>query len=106
MLLGAWLGVWLVQAGIGAAAGQAAAPEAAAASAPDPAAARKAWMVGIARIEGASADVEAAAVRLAEALRTAGAEGRVQGLPAVRTEADALNRLVLSADLAARNLKP
>lgn len=104
MLLGVWLGVWLLRAGIGVAAGQAASADPA--SAPDPAAARKAWMVGIARIEGASADVEAAGVRLAQALRAAGEGGRVQQLPAVRTEADALNRLVLSADLAARNLKP
>ncbi|MFM2246210.1 MAG: hypothetical protein RL071_2284 [Pseudomonadota bacterium] len=74
--------------------------------APDPAAARKAWMVGIARMEGASADVEAAAGGLAAALRAAGEGGRVQRLPAVHTRADELHRLVLSADLAARNLRP
>lgn len=72
----------------------------------DPAAARTAWMVGIARMEGASVDVEEAGARLAEALRAAGGGGRVQRLPAVRTRADELHRLVLSADLAARNLKP
>ena len=95
------LGLLLVLGALAQAPGAPGAP-----GASDPAAARKAWMVRIARMEGASADVEASATGLAAALRAAGEGGRVQRLPAVHTRADELHRLVLSAELAARNLRP
>lgn len=64
------------------------------------------WMIGVLRMEGASTDVEQAAAALAASLRAAGATGRVGQVPALRTEADKLHRLVLSAQLATQNLAP
>lgn len=77
-----------------------------AALADEPAAAPNLWMIGVLRMEGASADVEQAAAGLAATLRAVAETGRVGGLPAVRTEADKLHRLVLSAELATQNLAP
>lgn len=76
------------------------------AGAQEPGAAPDLWMVGVLRMEGASTDVELAAAALALSLREAGATGRVGQLPALRTDADKLHRLVLSAQLATQNLAP
>jgi hypothetical protein len=65
---------------------------------------RAAWMVKVARMEGASVDVEEAAAALAVTAQAIADAGRVQDVALLSGQAEALKRKVISASLAAEVL--
>ena len=64
------------------------------------------WMVQIARMEGASSDVQAAAEALTLSARRVADGGRIAELPRLQAQARELNRKVSSAVLASEVLTP
>lgn len=66
--------------------------------------ARAAWMVRIARMEGASVDVEEAAAAVAATAQSIADAGRVQDIALLSGQARELERKVISASLAAQVL--
>ena len=62
---------------------------------------RRTWMVRIARMEGASVDVEEAARAVADTARQISESGRVSDVALLSGRADLLRRKVISATLAA-----
>ncbi len=62
------------------------------------------WMVRVARMEGASVDVEAAAGRVAAVAGEIAATGRIHSMSRLSAEVAELQRKVTSAHLAARVL--
>jgi hypothetical protein len=64
------------------------------------------WMVQIARMEGASSDVQAAAEALTLTARRVAEGGRIAELPRLQAQARELNRKVSSAVLASEVLTP
>ena len=63
--------------------------------------ARRTWMVRIARMEGASVDVEEAARAVADTARKISDSGRISDVALLSGRADQLKRKVISATLAA-----
>ena len=62
------------------------------------------WMVRTARMEGAAANIEETALALEETAARIVASGRLQGMAEQVSDAEALNRRVLGAGLAAEVL--
>jgi|GEM_PF-3210937 len=65
---------------------------------------RAAWMVRVARMEGASVDVEEAAAMVAATAQSIADAGRVQDVALLSGQAQQLRRKVISATLAAEVL--
>jgi len=63
--------------------------------------ARRSWMVRIARMEGASVDVEEAARAVADTARQISESGKVSDVALLSGRAEVLHRKVISATLAA-----
>ena len=65
---------------------------------------RAVWMVRVARMEGASVDVEEAAAALAATAQSIADAGRVQDVALLSGQAELLKRKVISASLASEVL--